>query len=485
MRLEDLRKDFPEMPEEVRAMIKREVQKQVGTTRKRERKRIIMIKKSLVAALAAVMLLGTTIFAGVIYQMRSEAVGKYGVRVKGLEEGTSSSEAIQDNSIIKMEVSYLPDGMVETEEGKYSYQDALYKGGVSICFYNMDTADAQFDLLTKNVIKNESIQVGGYDGVYLELQKIDEEEISFNQRIYVAYNDFHYVMEMFVASDVSKQEALKIAEGIRLLSDSSEAKEGIVRAYNWSEYIAMTMEPQEEMISNTNIWKDSSILENTHKIGESFPAYIQKEGEEDWLGLGQIEIKVTDVQVSDRIELLNLSEVDADFREEIEKETDAEGKLLPTKINYIKYGDGINTVDQIVNTREVPQKLVYVTVEYTNVGEKELSEVLFSGNLVRILEEGNQVRMYYGEEPKEGDIWDNAQIIGPAHYWEMWYYDVHGGERRNNYITNLKPGETETVHMAWIVSEEELEYLYLNFDTTGGYELDESALEIGYVDIRE
>ena len=47
----------------------------------------------------------------------------------------------------------------------------------------------------------------------------------------------------------------------------------------------------------------------------------------------------------------------------------------------------------------------------------------------------------------------------------MWYYDVHGGERHNNYITNLKAGETATVHMAWLVPEDELGCLYLNLDT--------------------
>ena len=473
MRLENLKQDFPKMPEELRERIEREVQKQIGTTKKVERRNTVIIKKSLIAAFASVMLLATTVFAGVIYQMRSEIKGKYGVNIKG------SVEPAENVSTIKMEVSYLPEGMVETEDGKYSYQDALNKGGVSICFYYIDTEDAQFDLLMKNVIENEDIQIGTHDGVYLKLHENKEEEISFNQRIYVAYTEFSYVMEMYVASDVSKQEALKIAEGIQLLSDSSEAKEGVIRSYSWSDYI--TSQTEQEKIVNDDIWQDQSVLKNTHKIGEAFLAYPKEEE----LDFGKIEIKVTDVQISDQIELLNLSKLDADFKREIEKEIDTEGKLLPTKINYIKYGDGIQTVDQIVDSREVPQKLVYATVEYTNIGEEELSEVLFLGSLVRIIKEGTQVKMYNGEEAKEGSAWDCAQITGAANYWEMWYYDVHGGEKGNNYIMNLKPGETETVHMAWIVSEEELEYLYLSFDTYGGYELSERALEIGYVDIRQ
>ena len=68
----------------------------------------------------------------------------------------------------------------------------------------------------------------------------------------------------------------------------------------------------------------------------------------------------------------------------------------------------------------------------------------------------------------------------------MWYFDVHGGERDNNYIDQLKSGETKVVHMAWLVPEEELEFLYLSLDTMGGAsEFDEHALQVGYVDIRK
>ena len=74
MRLENLKRDFPEMPEEIRTMIEREVQKQVGIEKKAGRKTKYKTKTYLAAVLAAVMLLGTTVFAGVIYQMRIETV---------------------------------------------------------------------------------------------------------------------------------------------------------------------------------------------------------------------------------------------------------------------------------------------------------------------------------------------------------------------------------------------------------------------------
>lgn len=208
--------------------------------------------------------------------------------------------------------------------------------------------------------------------------------------------------------------------------------------------------------------------------------------EDDWLGLSQVEIKVTDVQVCDEVFLLDQSVLDKDNLLQLQKELDSSGKLLPTTIHYIKYGDGINTLNEVMDSREVPQKLVYVTVEYTNTGTEQLEEVLFWGNLLKIVEENGQMKLYKGKASDERVVFDEAVPQGVAHFAEMWYYDVHGGEWHNNYITNLKAGETATVHMAWLVPEEELKYLYLDLNTSGSsYAFCEESLAIGYVDIRQ
>ncbi len=475
MRLEDIKNEFPKMPEDMRAMVEREVEKQVKTVSTAQYKKgKRMARKMYIAALVAVMALGTTVFAGVVYHMHSESVGKYAVQTKmegGPETAALDTEVSYEIPEVRMELSYLPEGMVETETGKYSYEDALYESGVSICFYRMDTGDDAFDMTVKNALSGEDITLGGRDGVYMELANSP-----FDKRIYVAYTDVHYVMEMYAAEDVTKEEAIKIAENVKLIPVEDGAGENIVMSYNWSTYLASLKEDEEqnetEVTSNTVVSKAE--MENTHAVGENFSLDAALTG------------KVADVQVADDIALLDLSKMDDDYKEELLAETDADGKLLAAKINYMKYGDGVNTVDEVVETREVPQKLVYVTVEYTNTGDVELSDVLFAGGLMKITEADGQMKLYTGEEPQEGDAWDAAVLTGAAWHQEMYYYDVHGGERGNNYIASIKPGETVTVHMGWIVPEEELEYLYLNLDSFGGvYEFDTHALLTGYVDIRQ
>lgn len=493
IKLEDLQQNFPKMPQELRTMVEQEVQKQIGNKIAMNRKgRMRRMKKSFILILAAAMLLGTTVFATIAYRMHSESVGTYAVKTKIEKNENDSSEIAQTNENpitfdipdITMEVSYLPDGMVKTEEGKYSYTDAMYKGGVSIVFYKMDTGDAQFEMLTTNVKETDPVNIGGYEGVYFALQTDGGEDISFTQRIYVAYTDVHYVMEMYAASDVSKEEALKIAEGIHLQPVTNSfnletSDKEIVNAYLWSEFIASNYE---EVSDSTGLSIPAQAMKNTHTVGEAFAANPQKEDP----ALENVEIKVTDVQIFDTVNLLNLSAMDNDFREELQSETTPSGELLPTTINYIRYGDGINSVNEVVESRNVPQKLVYVTVEYTNQGAEELQELLFFGSLMKFVEEDGEVKCYDGKMPGQTAVWDEAVLKGAAHHVEMWYYDVHGGEQGNNYISRLMAGETATVHMAWLVPEEELAYLYLNLDTYGdSYELSEHSLEVGYVDIRQ
>lgn len=454
-------------------MIRTEVEKQLKSEpagRKSKR----MMRRTLAASLAAVMLCGATVFAGVsIYRMQLQKTGEYGVRVE-IEKGEEAAENTGETPVVipnvRLETGWLPEGMVQTEPGKYSFEDALYQGGVSMAFFRMDTGDDQFNIQHGDVLTSEEFTADGYQGVYLEYPNLYENEIHFNQRIYVAYTDVHYVMEMYAASDVSKEEALKIAENVKLIPTEDAAGEDIVVAQNWSDYQKASDPLQEEEGIETVTSVAAEKMANTHKPGDSF--LLNDQG---------LTVKVADVQISDDLSLLDPSLIDQDLKDE----TDAAGKLRPATIQYVKEGNA-DALSEEVSSRKVPQKLIYATVEYTNTGSEELTDVLFFGSLARIREAGGQVQIVPEETPSGSEEWDRAINHGLSYIQEMIYYDVHGGERNNNYIASLKPGETVTVHMAFLATEEELPTLYLNLNPSGGsYEFSDSSLEIGYVDIRQ
>ncbi len=480
MKFEDLKYDFPKMPEAIKNMIEKEVERQIkteqmplkGRTAKENRKGRKAVGRTAVASLIAVILCGTTVFAGVgLYRIQQKKIGEHGVSV-GVAGGGHTAENVPEESYtipdVKLETGYLPEGMVEVEQGKYCFEDALYQGGVSMSFYRMDTGDDKFEVQHGDVLSSETFTANGNEGVYLEYPNLYEEEITFNQRIYVAFTDVHYVMEMYAASDVSKEEAIKIAEHVKLIPANDAESEKTVNAWDWSSYQAGSDQFEEGGVCETATSIDIKEM-NVHEIGDSFP--VNDQG---------LVAKVSDVKVLDDIGLLDASLVDEDLR----NESDGNGKLRPATIQYVK-GGNMDSLSQEVDSREAPQKMVYVTVEYTNTGSEEMTDVLFVGTMERIVEADGKMQMITEEKSGDNDTWESAVNHGLSRFREMFYYDVHGGERGNNYIGSIMPGETATVHMLWVVLEEELGKLYLNLDTYGGGEFSESSLKIGYVDIRQ
>lgn len=501
MQLEDIKSEFPKMPKEIRVMVRQEVENQIkaGTAPAGRKKRVQKrsTKKYIFVAFAAVMVMGMTAFAGSLYRMRTQDNGTYGLDVSverdgedvmpaGVaQDGSSQGNAETQDAFaiepVKVTLSYLPEGMVQIEDdyGKYCYADAMYQGGVSVGLYRMDSGNEAFGMQFTDVADREELSVNGYDGVYLKFADIYEDEIIFNQRVYVMYPDWHYVLELYAGSNVPKEDVIAIVEGIRLTPSTEEECEKYASVMNWSEYVRSMQEVL--TAENAQDFSDGATevsidrMNHTHAVGESFSL-----GEDQ-----QYTVKVSQVQVLDNIGVLNQDLLDADEKEELSEATDAEGNLLPGTMDYIRYGDGIDTLTEVVRQEQVAQKLVYITLEYTNTGDTRLTDVLFLGSLLRMEENGNTVRIREGKEPDGSGQWDAALMRGVAGAREMFYYDVHGGERGNNYIPVIEPGETVTVHLAWVVPEEELPYLYLNLNTQGdAYTFSDSALETGYVDIR-
>lgn len=163
---------------------------------------------------------------------------------------------------------------------------------------------------------------------------------------------------------------------------------------------------------------------------------------------------------------------------------DENGKLKKNILQFVKTGDRVNTVDEIIKTEEVGQKLVYVTLEYTNTVGQNLNHIFFRTDFCSICETPEGYEIFDRARQEEGE-WDTVIGTGVAR-GEMDYMDVQGAGQMKNYIPALAPGETVEVHTAAIVNEDELDKLYLNLDGSGAVqEFTQEALEIGYVDIRQ
>lgn len=499
MRLEDMKDTFPKMPEDIKNMIEKEVAVQIKSrqeesmdpenTRQSEKteentkiikyrkKRKDTVRRMLVASMAAALALATTVGAGVVYQMHNEKVGKYGVKTKIEGQQTAETENLgAKTDYVELTTSYLPDGMVQTEEGKYSFEDNYMEGGISMAVYRLPQNEKVDDLFSTDVAESEELEVGGRPAVYLE--KVS----SAAKKLYVIYAEHGYMLEMFAFPDVTKDEMIRIAEGLTVVPTEKTEGNCVMQLCDWNQ----TEEAEEkgepvDSDSDREFSFDKTKMENTHAIGESIN--MEHAGIDNMPGLTAT---VTSVELSDNSSILADGMLDADAM----KAFDADGNLLPMKLEYIKSGDGINTTDEVVKTETLPQKIVYATVKYENNGTETLHDIMYNGGIAFLEEKGSQMQFadYFllSDEEKASIGCDYRELERVGFSQEVYLSDVTGGERNNNYINELKPGESVTVHFAFKIPEEKLGEMYLTLSNTGGvYSYDETSLAAGYVDIRQ
>ena len=504
MRLEDMREQFPKMPESMKRMIEQEVTVQIGQEKENDNPKVVTYKKRkkknmahrmLVASMVAALALATTVCAGVAYQMHNQKVGKYGLKtqIEGPQTAAESTENMADQTTeeragkaaeyVRLETSYLPKGMVQSEEGKYSFEDNYMQGGVSMIVYQLTPEKTIADIENTGIAVSEETSIGGRPAVYMETAPAESdsaensstegtanENTTGAKKIYMIYAEHNYLLEMFIFPDVTKEEAFQIAEGVSITPTEETSGENVMQVCSWNdmENEAGKGEPETDE-SETLMTFPKEKMKNIHLIGGEIS--LDQNGIEATPGLTAI---VSDVTISDNISSLSENMLEDDTKAAF----DTDGNLLPMKVEYLKSGDGINTVDEVVETKEIPMKIVSVTVDYK----------MFNGGIALLAEYGENMQFdaYMNEKPGTGDIWDcvNEESIGFSQ--EVYLSDVHGGERHNNYINTINPGETVTVRMAFKVPEEKLNEMYFTLSNYGGSHFyDETSLQLGYVDIRQ
>lgn len=478
MRLENMKNDIPETPDFIHKMIQNEVAKQMGDTKvvnQQRRKRWTASKVAAVAA-ACTLAVSTAAYAGVnLYHWFLEKQGAYGVAVK-IDADSAAKETVLPDEVPEVDLfaRYIPKGMSWNDDYHLQYPGYEQTGGFSFAFVLLDKNDLGQVVQDQNVVDSEARTFGKYQGVYLKYNSITESG-TFNQRIYLACPDLYRVLMIYIGDDVSKDEAIKVAENLVISESTTMVKTAGLPT--WSEdRTAERIEENDELLTSVDEKKLT-----IYQVGDTFKLDVTGEDTNGEYLTGTISAKVDSIQIKDDLQLLDPDKIPEKWTEAV----GSDGKLLTNTLNYVKAGDGINSLDEIVKSEAVNQKLVYATVTYTNDSDEEIDHMLYLGSLLTMTRENGKAQIYVSAE-QAGDGYDRITWDGAAHTGEMVYYSVsenygNGG----NYISSIKPGESVQLNMAWIVNENDLKNLYLNVTGDGAaYEFSENIMKNGLVEIR-
>lgn len=431
------------------------------------KKRFTFRKVTVIAAAAVVCVGATAIAANRLYQMQLEKEKEYQANV-GISVGTALPEEVAE---VEIRAGYLPEGFVQDPnkgvEHYYINPEIENVGYILGTPYLIDEADPLTVLGAKEA---EMLEINGREAVYINRQNTWDEQWQ-NGTIYLVFEEVNRILTVEMWGYADKEELIQIAENVDLVSTGEMVASADLP--HWSEQTALENERQVEHTTEEEqtLTADGEAMGNLHQIGDTF-AVRSFSGE----GVDEITLNasVTDVQILDDLTLLEDDLIPEEWKE-LEGE---DGKLMPATFTYVKEGNGADTLDEVVRTEEKSVKLVYATVEYTNTEDTVVKDAWFYAGLLYLTEENGTYREYQSTD----DSYDYIANENRVDSWEMSYHDVTGGEKNNNYIPEIQPGETQTVHVAWMVTEENLDRIYM--DLTGTGMLTEDVLETGLVELR-
>ena len=481
MKLEDLKDQYPKTPDFISEMIEKEVEKQIHM-----KKKAWTLGRTATAAAVACVLIGTGAYAAVNayrnYHMNLQKQGNYSV-VTGVTADTENqtTETLPDQiADVKIEPSYIPEGM-EWDGRHLDYINTDNKGGFTIDSVLIGDGNLEEGLTDINVEESEQTTFGEREGVYLKYHTV-QTDTHFNQRIYLLCPEEGRIVTIYIGSDVSKEEAYKVAEGITLTETGK--KVSTAELEDWNTYIQLQngeLTEGEDLV-NVSEEGDTGELPHIYTIGED----IQKDATSAQDSAGndieskEVSVKVDQIQVADDLSLL-----DTKYIPDIWKNvTDENGNLKDNEASYVKRGDGVNTLDEVVRTESFPTKLVYATLTFTNQGEQDLKNVHYYIEMA-LLDRTKNGYQRYDYEAQSGEDYDYVEWNGALSLDGGMQYYGSQNEIGKNYISSLAAGESAQVNVAWIVNEEDLDRMYLEVSGSGADLTEEDAEQALLVDVRQ
>lgn len=406
-------------------------------------KKTIRIPRVAVAAIALALVGTTTVAAtSTIAKIKGEKEGEYASKVS--VSVASEYELPEEISEVYGVFTVVPEGMEYYHDWKLtSEEEDVYITPVIIILDKEIDEDLvlPFSKETTNLIINNH-------GALRVLCNND------STIYFVLYPEVNRVVEFYVGSAVDDKTALEAIGGYEL------TETGVIESSNcmtWSEFVA-----QENGVSDDS---DYTFGIDDYVVYDSLEgANLINVGDSVSFDESCISVKVSDVSLYDDLSALNNDE---EIPSNWKKIIGEDGKFVKNKIQYIKSGDGINTLDEVLDTKECNQKLVYATIEYTNNGEETINDLFYYIGLNYVIPRNGEYSvlcMYDRSEdmPQGADRWQNSN--GNDIDWSEMLYKDCDRSGLLNYIDHIAPGETVKVNVAYMVNEDVLPSVLLNIE---------------------
>lgn len=390
-------------------------------------------KKHRMLIAAACLLIGmpTTVFGAVkVYNMIVQKQN-YEVNVS-----VTNKDSKKDDKWYKLKIDKLPENMEAIDDSamKYSFKDNYAMGGFSFALWRVG---GNSDFPTLDSKSYEEKEINGKKAVIVH-RETGNKDLMFNRVVFLYFEEEGIMLQSYIGNDIKEEQMIDVLGNISLEPTSKEKSSHI------SDYDKKYFSQEGKTTKVIPLKKDSKRL---FHIGQKVPVTISMDN-------SQIEYVIEKVEVFDSIK---------DFKQENFNEMglgilsrnqalDQAGQLIPYRRDKYKIGNGKDSIDQLVESKLVHPKFVYLTTTVKNIGKKETKEIYMHPSIQVLQSKGNAWK-YAG---KDG-IAEKNIMTG-----EVDYLEPHGDGKSFYNIGSIRPGETVKVNLGYFVDEDKLGSIFLD-----------------------
>jgi len=415
-------------------------------------------KKHRMLIAAACLLIGmpTTVFGAVkVYNMIVQKQN-YEVNVS-----VTNKDSKKSDKWYKLKIGKLPENMEAIDDSamKYSFKDNYAMGGFSFALRRVgENTDFQ-TLYSKSY---EEKEINGRKAVIVH-KETGNNNVMFDRKVFLFFEKEGIMLQSYIGNDVNEEQMVDVLGNISLEPTSKE------KASDITDYDKKYFSQESKTTKVIPLKKDSKRL---FHIGQKVPVTISMDN-------SQIEYVIEKVEVFDSIK---------DFKQENFNEMglgrlsenqalDQAGQLIPYRRDKYKIGNGKDSIDQLVESKLVHPKFVYLTTTVKNIGKQKTEEIYMHPSIQVLQGKGNAWK-YAG---KDG-IAEKNIMTG-----EVDYLEPHGDGKSFYNIGSIRPGETVKVNLGYFVDEDKLDSIFLDafhYRGNGGTE-NMNAEYRWWIDIRQ
>ncbi|RDU38754.1 anti-sigma factor [Neobacillus piezotolerans] len=445
-----------EVLQSIKLGVSRAVQEGEQPRAKRKRNRFLILAACLLIGIPTTALGAVKVYDMIVHKQN------YEVNISVLNTASKKS-----NEWYKLKVANLPENMVADDSTgmKYSFKDNYARGGFSFILWKL-RENSDFSTLYSNSYENR--EINGRIAVIVN-KDTGNDNLMFNKQVFLLFEEEGMMLESYIGADVSEEQMLKVIGNISLEPTSKENA-------------SMTVDYNDSHFSKVNEPTESGVIplkknsEQLFSVGQTVPVTINQ-------GVSgtkrTLEYVIQKVEVFDSIKDFkqeNFNELGLQILSQ-NKALDPTKKLLPYRRDVYEVGNGKDSIDQLVESKVVNLKFVYLTTTVKNTGEHATEEIYMHPSIQVLKAEKNA----WNYAAKAG-INEESIMTG-----EVDYLASHGTGKGFYNIGSIQPGQTKKINLGYFVDEDKLDSIFLDAFYYGGVANNEdmNAKNRWWIDIRQ